>query len=295
MTAANDAANNAENQNAKGIMPELPEVTTICTDLRSRIVTQRIVAVATSRLKLRHPLPQKLPAALIGQTILKVNRRGKYLLIKTTHGMMIIHLGMSGSLVIKPSDHIPAKHEHVTITLANQQSLCLIDPRRFGLFLWTKQKSHPLLEKLGKEPLAPNFNEKYLYQIAKKRKTTIKQLIMDNHVVTGIGNIYASEILFAAKISPFYPANKLSTKQCQWLVKNIKNILRFAIKKRGTTFRDYVDGRGQSGNFQKYLKVYGRENKSCLRCKKTLTAINIGQRKTVYCPNCQSEKEKQFT
>jgi formamidopyrimidine-DNA glycosylase len=196
---------------------------------------------------------------------------------------------MSGRLLVKDITPKRTKHEHVTMTLSNGKLLSLIDPRRFGLVLWIKTLNHPVLKKLGKEPLTKDFSHDYLYNAAQKRKITIKQLIMDNRIVAGIGNIYASEALFAAKIYPLTPANKLNSKQCQILVTKIKSILKSAIKNRGTTFRDYVDGSGMSGNFQKYLKVYGRENQPCKSCRTKLQNIKIGQRNTIYCLKCQNQ------
>jgi len=268
-------------------MPELPEVETVRSSIEHQIVGSKIRKVLIYQHQLRQLIPHNLKKTLVGQKICCVKRRGKYLLLSITHGSIIIHLGMSGRLLVLPNKHQRDKHEHVTLVLTNGKSLCFIDPRRFGLFLWTNQTEHPLLKKLGKEPLAQDFTSDHLFQLSRKRKTTIKQFIMDNRIVTGIGNIYASEILFAAKILPMIPAKKISKKQYQILVTKIKNILKLAIKRRGTTFRDYVDGSGIRGNFQKHLKVYGREGKPCLVCKTPLATTRLGQRSTVYCPKCQ--------
>lgn len=274
-------------------MPELPEVETVRSSIASRIIGSKISKVLVYQPKLRQLISRNLKKILTGQKILSITRRGKYLLLHTTCGTIIIHLGMSGRLLILPTKHQRNKHEHVTVFLDNGKALCFIDPRRFGLFLWTDKSEHPLLKKLGKEPLAQDFTGDYLFQLSRKRKITIKQFIMDNHIVTGIGNIYASEILFAAKIPPTLPANKISKKQAQILVAKTKSILKLAIKKRGTTFRDYVDGSGMHGNFQKYLKVYGRDGEPCLICKTPLSSTRLGQRATVYCPKCQKGNKKQ--
>lgn len=272
-------------------MPELPEVETVRLSIAPQIIGSRISKVLVYQPKLRQLVPHNLAKKLTGQKIGSVTRRGKYLLLRTSRGTIIIHLGMSGRLLILPTKHQRDQHEHITIFLDNGKALCFIDPRRFGLFLWTDKKEHPLLKKLGKEPLATDFTSDYLFQLSRKRKITIKQFIMDNRVVTGIGNIYASEILFAAKISPTLPAKKINKKQAQILVAKTKSILKLAIKKRGTTFRDYVDGSGARGNFQKFLKVYGRNGEPCLICKTPLSSTRLGQRSTVYCPQCQKRNK----
>lgn len=272
-------------------MPELPEVETVRSSIESHIVGTQIVDVKVRQYKLRQLIPKNLKSILVGQYFSNVLRRGKYLLLTTTNGTLIIHLGMSGNLLILPIKHLPSKHEHVIISLSNKKSLCLIDPRRFGLLTWTNKNlaQHPLLKKLGKEPLTRDCNGDYLYTQAQTRKISIKQFIMDNRVVTGIGNIYASEILFAAKILPTLPANKISKKHYQILAAKTKSILKSAIKNRGTTFRDYVDGSGKNGNFQNKLKVYGRNGKQCLICNNKLHTIRISQRSTIFCPKCQKK------
>lgn len=269
-------------------MPELPEVETICNTLKS-IVKRKITAVFISNFKLRCPIPKNIPKVLKGEIIQNINRRGKYILLKTDHGTLIIHLGMSGNLQIKNKNHAFAKHEHVNIFLNNGLVLCYNDPRRFGAILWTTQDPlrHRLLENLGVEPFDKNFTADFLLDKAKTRRCSIKQLLMDNHVVTGIGNIYANEILFAAKINPLLKVNLLSWKQCQKLVKETKRILTLAIKHRGTTIKDHTDSHGKKGLFQNKLKVYNRSNQPCINCKTRLAMVRIGQRSTVFCPKCQ--------
>ena len=311
-------------------MPELPEVETICRGLAPSILKQKIAAVVIRHFKLRHPIPKNLPKILTGQSIQKITRRGKYILIKflTTPGVwtpglskggelrlsplgnppialsrgkpreinlkakigtLIIHLGMSGNLQIKPKNHLIAKHEHVNIVFTNNLSLCYIDPRRFGTILWTAENplEHRLLKNLGPEPFAKNFTADYLFNTAKSRHCSIKQFIMNSNIVAGIGNIYANEALFAAKINPLQKANKISLSRYQKLVKEIKKILKHAIKHGGTTIKNHIDSSGKKGSFQNKLKVYGKYNQLCPNCKTKLTHTKLGQRATVFCSNCQ--------
>lgn len=272
-------------------MPELPEVETICRGIKlsRQILNQKITSVIIRNHKFRLPIQKKLPQILIGQYIQKIKRRGKYILLETKTGTLIIHLGMSGSLQIKPQNHVFAKHEHLNIIFANKFALCYIDPRRFGIILWTNKKpfEHPLLKNLGPEPLSQNFTAKYLFGRAVKSKTSIKQFIMNSKIVVGIGNIYANEALFAAKINPLQKANNIPFERFQLLIKKIKELLHYAIKHGGTTIRDYSDSQGKKGLFQNKLKVYGKKNQFCTNCKTKLKHIRIGQRSTVFCPCCQ--------
>jgi len=270
-------------------MPELPEVETICRGLANSILKQKIAAVVMHHFKLRHPIPKNLPKILTGQSIQKINRRGKYILLETKIGTLIIHLGMSGNLQIKPKDHLVAKHEHFTIIFTNNLSLCYIDPRRFGAILWTTENplKHRLLKNFGPEPFDRNFTANYLFNSAKSKHSSIKQFIMNSKIVVGIGNIYANEVLFAAKINPLQKINKISFPRYQTLVKEIKKILRNAIKHGGTTIKDHTDSSGKKGSFQNKLKVYGKHNQLCPNCKTKLTHTRIGQRATVFCSSCQ--------
>jgi len=270
-------------------MPELPEVETTRQGIIPQVLNQTITSVVVNQYDLRWPIPKTLKVTLTGVTIKEITRRGKYLLFKTCAGTLIIHLGMSGRLLIMPQKHTLAKHEHVNINLANNYTLCYIDPRRFGAILWTKENphEHKLLKHLGVEPLEREFNGAYLFSQTQKRKTTIKQLIMDSHIVTGVGNIYANEALFLAGINPGLPANSINKKQCDLLVKSIKKILIKAIKKSGTTIRDFATSNGKPGGFQNSLQVYGRTNNPCKKCHTPIKEIRLGQRSTFFCPKCQ--------
>ncbi|MBU0744950.1 MAG: bifunctional DNA-formamidopyrimidine glycosylase/DNA-(apurinic or apyrimidinic site) lyase [Gammaproteobacteria bacterium] len=270
-------------------MPELPEVETICRGITPVILGQKITSVTVRNHKLRCPIPKNLSRILKGQYFLKTNRRGKYILLKTKDGALIMHLGMSGNLQIKPKNHIPTKHEHVSINFANNLALCYNDPRRFGVILWTTKEplKHKLLKNLGPEPFSDDFTAEYLFNSAKLRRCPIKQFIMNSNIVTGVGNIYANEALFASKINPLQKANTITLACYKKLVKEIKKILLSAIKHGGTTIKDHTDSSGKQGLFQNKLKVYGRHNQSCYTCKTKLTTIKIGQRATVFCSRCQ--------
>ncbi len=225
---------------------------------------------------------------LQGKTILSIGRRAKYLLLHCKDGTLILHLGMSGSLRILTEGTPPAKHDHFDLLLGNGKLMRLCDPRRFGAVLWHEGDiaAHPLLSDLGPEPLDDeNFHADYLYWIAKNRSVSIKQLIMDNHVVVGVGNIYASEALFTAGIRP--ERRMLGQASSQRLVAAIKSTLNAAIIAGGSTLRDFVGASGNPGYFQKQHWVYGRSGEPCRRCGTTVRQIRQGQRSSFYCPRCQ--------
>lgn len=270
-------------------MPELPEVETTMRGIYPHILGQKITEVIVRQHQLRWPIPQHLKRKLTGQTVIHLSRRGKYLLISVAAGTLIIHLGMSGSLRIISGNSPLQKNEHVDIVFANDIILRYKDPRRFGAILWTAENpdQHSLLKSLGLEALDDNFSGDYLWQAAQTRRVPIKTFIMDNKVVTGVGNIYATEALFMSGIHPLLPANQLTIERMQSLVKIIKRVLLAAIKLGGTTLKDFVDGHGKPGYFVNKLKAYGRAGLPCVQCKLSLLSIQIGQRTTVYCENCQ--------
>jgi formamidopyrimidine-DNA glycosylase len=270
-------------------MPELPEVETTLNGIKSFIINQKINSVIIRHYGLRWPIQPDMETVLRGKIITKAYRRGKYLLLATKTGTLILHLGMSGSLCLV-NDKIPAnKHDHVDIHFANHWCLRFRDPRRFGAMLWTDgdPEEHKLLADLGPEPLAKNFNAAYLMQRAQHKKVNIKALIMDSKIVVGVGNIYANEALFAAGIKPQKPAGKMQLAEAKKLVQAIKTVLKAAIKAGGTTLRDFVHGEGKKGYFKVKLKVYGRGGEACFTCATTLKENRQGQRTTVYCPVCQ--------
>ena len=276
-------------------MPELPEVETTLRGLAPHLSGQRIRQVTIRNPHLRWPIPDNLPEILPAQTIHTLQRRAKYLLLQCDTGTLILHLGMSGSLRILPANTPAEKHDHFDLLLANGNLLRLRDPRRFGAVLWHPQQTgkqrdiaqHPLLAKLGPEPLLQDFDAQYLYRATRKRSAAIKQVIMDSHVVVGVGNIYASESLFHAGIRPQLTANKLSLPRCARLVQTIRETLSASIAQGGSTLRDFSSANGESGYFQLEAMVYGREGQACRVCGTAIKAIKQGQRSTFYCPSCQ--------
>jgi formamidopyrimidine-DNA glycosylase len=269
-------------------MPELPEVETTRRGIAPYLEGQRVSAVIVRESRLRWPIPADLDVRLSGQRIESVERRAKYLLIKAETGTLISHLGMSGSLRLVPSDTPVAKHEHVDIVLESGLALRYTDPRRFGSLLWSSDAlNHPLLLRLGPEPLSEGFDGERLFQCSRRRVLAVKPFIMDNAVVVGVGNIYASEALFAAGIDPRRAAGSISRARYMKLAEEIKRILTYAIARGGTTLRDFVGGDGQPGYFQQELFVYGRGGQCCKVCASTLGEIRLGQRASVYCLRCQ--------
>ncbi len=270
-------------------MPELPEVETTLRGIVPHVANQVITKVIVRQFQLRWPIPVNLPSLLLGKRFLQLERRAKYLILKSNQGCLLIHLGMSGHLRILTNFQLPNKHDHVDIEFHNKKILRFNDPRRFGAILWLEGNpdEHPLLKHLGVEPLTRQFNAKYLHARAMGRNVPIKSFLMDNKIVTGIGNIYATEALFAAGIHPLSPAKSLAISQLEKLVTSSKEILRRAIKNGGTTLKDFVDSHGKPGYFSSQLKVYGRAGESCVNCNSILEFLRIGQRSTVYCSRCQ--------
>jgi formamidopyrimidine-DNA glycosylase len=270
-------------------MPELPEVETTLRGLVPHLLKQRVADVVIRHPQLRWPIPKNLPRLLRGQTICSLRRRAKYLLLEFDHGTLILHLGMSGSLRILPVNTPHEKHDHFDLVLDNGQLMRLRDPRRFGAVLWHEGDvmQHPLLAALGPEPLEKNFDTMHLYQVTRTRSAAIKLVIMDNHVVVGVGNIYANEALFRAGIRPQLAANKLSRTRCTKLVIAIQKILRAAIKLGGSSLRDFVNSSGEPGYFQQHYFVYGRSGEPCRQCGTTIKQLKQGQRSSFYCPHCQ--------
>ncbi|ABR83299.1 MULTISPECIES: bifunctional DNA-formamidopyrimidine glycosylase/DNA-(apurinic or apyrimidinic site) lyase [Pseudomonas aeruginosa group] len=269
-------------------MPELPEVETTRRGIAPYLEGQRVERVIVRERRLRWPIPEDLDVRLSGQRIVSVERRAKYLLLGAEAGTLISHLGMSGSLRLVESGTPASRHEHVDIELASGMSLRYTDPRRFGAMLWSLAPlEHELLRNLGPEPLTDAFAGQRLFELSRGRSMAVKPFIMDNAVVVGVGNIYASEALFAAGIDPRKPAGSISKARYLRLAEEIKRILAIAIERGGTTLRDFVGGDGQPGYFQQELFVYGRGGEFCKVCGSTLREIRLGQRASVYCPRCQ--------
>ncbi len=270
-------------------MPELPEVETTLRGIAPHLNQHRIADVVIRHPSLRWPIPKDLPELLRGKTVRGLRRRAKYLLIAFDHGTLILHLGMSGSLRILQLDTPAEKHDHFDLVLDNDQLLRLRDPRRFGAVLWHEGdvEQHELLRHLGLEPLEQEFDGAHLHRAMRKRSAAIKLAIMDSHVVVGVGNIYANEALFRAGIRPQLAAGKLSLLRCQRLAQAIKDVLRAAILKGGSTLRDFVHSDGSSGYFQQEYFVYGRAGEPCRVCGTAIRQVRQGQRSTFYCPHCQ--------
>lgn len=271
-------------------MPELPEVETVLRGLSPHIKNTIIQDVIVRQPQLRWPVPPNLASLIKHQQIKTLFRRGKYLIIQLNQASLIIHLGMSGSLQLLSQEKPPKTHDHLDILLSNHTLLRYNDPRRFGAILLSTADplSHPLLQHLGVEPLGQDFTSDYLKQACNNRRVCIKTLIMNSKIVTGIGNIYAVEALFLAKIHPLIQANQLSLAKCENLVQAIKTILNDAITQGGSTIRDYVNSEGKPGYFAQRLKVYGRGGEACLTCGQRLQSVVVTGRGTVFCAGCQS-------
>lgn len=269
-------------------MPELPEVETCKRGLEQHLPGLCVTNVIVRQSKLRYPVTTQLRKQLLGCRFTAVTRRAKYLLLHTDKGDVIVHLGMSGSIHLLTQYQNNRAHDHIDLNLENGNVLRYTDPRRFGAWLWCDNAlEHPLFLRLGPEPLSTEFNADYLWSQLQRRRVAIKIALMNSHIVVGVGNIYASEALFAAAISPLRPANSLSQKDCAALVKTIQQVLRRAIKAGGTTLKDFVNSQGKPGYFQQQLNVYGRKEEPCTLCKAPIVAIQLGGRSTFYCSECQ--------
>lgn len=269
-------------------MPELPEVEVTRQGLLP-LINQTVETVVIRNASMRWPIPDHLPATLSNQKLLGLTRRAKYILAEFENGTLLIHLGMSGHISLLDRDYPPEKHDHFDIQFQDQQVLRLTDPRRFGAVLWggTSPLEHALLSKLGPEPLENTFSAKYLYQQTRTRKAPIKNVIMDAHLVVGVGNIYASESLFRAGINPQLPAHKVSKVKCEKLAVEIKATLADALKAGGSSLQDFKAVNGNAGYFQQSYFVYGRTGEACKVCGGHIKCIRLGQRSTFYCQDCQ--------
>ncbi|MEA3196828.1 MAG: formamidopyrimidine-DNA glycosylase [Gammaproteobacteria bacterium] len=239
--------------------------------------------------RLRWPIAPHLEAAIRGRTVRGIDRRAKYILIRFDAGTLIVHLGMSGSLRLVESHIPPRTHDHWDMQLDGGRVLRFHDPRRFGSLHWTEVDPalHPLLAKLAPEPLSPAFDGGYLHRATRKRSVAIKHLIMNSQIVVGVGNIYASEALFRARVSPRRAARRLTRQEAETLAQAIKDVLGEAIKIGGTTLRDYVNVDGAPGYFRQKLFVYERAGEACRVCKTSVKQFAQGQRSTYWCSSCQ--------
>jgi formamidopyrimidine-DNA glycosylase len=245
--------------------------------------------VVLRRAKLRLPVSSEIIEELPGRTIIRTERRGKYILLRLERGSVILHLGMSGRLHLVPATTLPGKHDHLDIILETGLALRLVDPRRFGLVLWTKEEpiDHPLLMGLGPEPLEERFTGDYLFLASRGRLVAVKQFIMDGHIVAGVGNIYANEALFRSGIHPARSAGSISLARFRRLAAALRDVLNEAIDLGGTTLRDFRDGEGKLGYFRLRLDVYGRGGEPCGRCGATIRLSHQRGRSTYFCGKCQ--------
>lgn len=270
-------------------MPELPEVETTKNSL-APLIGQKVKTVVVHQSSLRWPVPSDLDR-LNGQTLLRLERRAKYILAYfgqagIENHIALLHLGMSGSLTLVEPEREKRKHDHVIISF-EQIQLRYHDPRRFGSILWLNEYTQSLLSKLAPEPLTDDFNADYLWQKIQNKSAAIKTVIMDNHIVVGVGNIYATEALFHTYIHPLRPAKSLTMLEVAALTDEIKRILTAAIALGGSSLKDYVNGLGENGYFQQTLDVYGRAKEPCHRCHTLIETVRIGQRASAFCPHCQ--------
>jgi formamidopyrimidine-DNA glycosylase len=270
-------------------MPELPEVETTRRGVEPHVVGRRIVALAVHEPRLRWRVPDSLPADVKGQLIQQAGRRAKYLLFKLERGTLLLHLGMSGSLRVLPSDTPRVTHDHFDLLLDSGVTLRFNDPRRFGSLHYTTgdPAEHPLLARLAPEPLDDQFTADYLWRITRRRKVAIKQLLMNSTLVVGVGNIYASEALFRARIRPRRQARSLKRDEVVRLARAVRTVLKMAIRVGGTTLRDFVGADGNPGYFRQKLYVYERGGEPCRVCGGLIRQFAQGQRSTYYCPTCQ--------
>lgn len=273
-------------------MPELPEVETIGRALNEYLTGKTIRNVQIFAEKMRESLDSLRDERLIGRKVLAVRRRGRYLIVDLDGSLaLLMHFGMTGVLKTVPLDQERAKHEHIIFDLGNNDSLRFECPRRFSLCKLIELDSPGAipaeLDKLGVEPLSSDFNAQYFWQAAQKRKLSLKEFVMANDVVTGVGNIYATEALFNTRLSPLRPANTLTLDEAEKLVAEIKVILQKSIEAGGTTFSDYRQLDGSTGKYVLHLNAYGRNGEPCRVCGQTLQSVRQGGRTTVYCPICQ--------
>ncbi len=270
-------------------MPELPEVETTRRGIEPLVKGRTIVDAVVRVSRLRWPVSQRLGEILAGQTILAVERRAKYLLLRCRGGVLLLHLGMTGHLRVVPSATPAQKHDHIDLQFTDGSCLRFNDSRRFGALLWVPADAddHPLLAELGPEPFATAMDGSYLFQRSRGRKVAVKPFVMDQRVVVGVGNIYASEALFRAGIHPAREAGRISLKRYERLAAAIRDVLGEAIEAGGTTIRDFQGHDGKPGYFSLQLKVYGREGGPCPACGEPVRHARLGQRSTYFCPRCQ--------
>jgi formamidopyrimidine-DNA glycosylase len=270
-------------------MPELPEVETTRRGLLPHVLGRRFRGALVRNAALRWPVPRDLSSRIRGEAILDIRRRGKYLLIDCRKGHVLVHLGMSGRLSIIADEKPAGRHDHVDLRLEGGRALRLTDPRRFGAVLWLEgaAEDHPLLRGLGLEPLESGFTGAALKALAAGRRVAVKQFLMNGRIVTGVGNIYASEALFQSGVHPMKEAGRITAARWERIAQSIRATLERALAAGGSTLRDFASSDGSPGHFQHEFSVYGREGKPCLKCGAPIRMLRQGQRSTFYCARCQ--------
>ncbi|MCM1002536.1 bifunctional DNA-formamidopyrimidine glycosylase/DNA-(apurinic or apyrimidinic site) lyase [Wolbachia pipientis] len=271
-------------------MPELPEVEVISNFLFDKVKNKQISSVTVNNWNLRVPITKNIGDALKGKAINDIKRRGKYIIWNTDNDIaVIIHLGMSGKLIYAEDNQVQNKHDHVIFSFSDNASIVFNDPRRFGLVVvLNKAQEVNFFNDSGIEPLTDEFSGGYLQKLLKNRKANIKSALMDNKLIVGVGNIYASESLFRARISPLRSAQDLTYRECEKLATEIKNTLSDAIAAGGSTLRDYAQPSGSVGYFQNSFYVYGQVQKPCKICNHAITLVRQNGRSTYFCSVCQN-------
>jgi len=271
-------------------MPELPEVETIVRSLRPFVPGRTVLTVDVRRADLRRALQPCFASTLSGRRVDAIRRRAKYMLFDLDDGRSwIVHLGMSGRFlrVETASNHETRKHDHVIVTLDDGAGLVFHDPRRFGLMAIDDSSSSPLLSGIGPEPLGDDFQPSYLADLRRRTRRTIKDVLMDQRVVAGLGNIYVNEALFAAGVRPRRKLSSMTSEECARVVRATREILKEAIEHRGSSISDFLDGVGRRGAYQWRRRVYDREGEPCPLCTTAIKVVTVGQRSSFYCPRCQ--------
>ena len=270
-------------------MPELPEVEITRRGLAPWLEGRQFAQILVRTPKLRWPIPAEFAQRLTGSRVAALDRRAKWLLLRTDRGTALLHLGMTGSFRVLREDRPPGLHDHLDFVTDAGVTIRFNDPRRFGAMLWTEEDPalHPLIAPLGPEPLSDSFTGEYLYRRSRKRGLAIKPHLMNARIVVGVGNIYASEALFRAGVHPARAAGRIGLPRIEALVAAIKEVLLESIRVGGTTLRDFHDGDGQPGYFGQHLRVYDRAGLPCRSCGAPVKQVVLGQRSSYYCPRCQ--------
>lgn len=272
-------------------MPELPEVETICRSLRSVLPGCRVAEIEVLEPRLRCPVRKDFCSELRGRTILDVERRGKYIMVLLNEGRVwVSHLGMSGKLIYVEAGRPRERHDHIIVRLEQGHELRYHDPRRFGLSVvvpHAELESLPQIKNLGLDPLDHRFHSVYLYSVTHNSRRRIRDLLMDQKILAGLGNIYTNEILFHAGVRPTTRAWRLQRSRVKRIAEVTPEVLLEAIRCRGTSLSDYRDGKDRKGEFQNHLRVYHREGEECAVCANEIKKVRMGNRGAFYCPSCQ--------